>query len=70
MTEMPREGNSLRLAVVGLVLLMLSWLVLLLMVIGRVAAGFLLAFGAFAASVVGLGIGLFGALQHGRDLRR
>ncbi|OLD61465.1 MAG: hypothetical protein AUI83_00760 [Armatimonadetes bacterium 13_1_40CM_3_65_7] len=70
MTEMPREGNSLRLAVVGLVLLMLSWLVLLLMVIGRVASGFLLTFGAFAVSVVGLGIGLFGAVQHRRDLRR
>ena len=70
MTEMPREGNSLRLAVVGLVLLMLSWVVLLLMVIGRVASGFLLAFGAFVVSVVGLGIGLFCAVHYGRDLRR
>ncbi len=66
---MLREGTSTRLMVVGFGLLLAGWLVLLLMVVGRIAPGFLLSFGAYATSVAGLVIGLFGAAAYARHSR-
>ena len=60
----------LKLIVIGFILLLGSWLVLFLTVVKAVAPGFLLSLIAYAASVAGLVIGLFGAIQclrHARD---
>lgn len=56
----------MRLAAVGLALLAVSWLVLLLMVIGQIAPGLVLSLGAYAASVAGLVLGLLGVAMHVR----
>lgn len=48
-------------------LLVASWLVLLLMVIGRIPSSLLLSLGAYAASIAGLAIGIFGVA---RQIRR
>jgi len=55
---------------VGFALLVASWLVLLLMVIGAIAPSLLLSMGAYAASVAGLVIGLFGVVQYVRKRSR
>lgn len=52
---------------VGLALLLASWVVVLLMVIGRIPSSLLLSLGAYAASVVGLAVGLFGVVQYVRE---
>lgn len=59
----------LRLLVIGFILLLGSWLVLFLTVVKVVAPGFLLSLMAYAASVAGLVIGLFGAIQYLRHAR-
>ncbi len=59
-----------RLMALGFALLVASWLVILLMVIGRIASSLLLSLGAYAASVAGLAVGLFGVIQHVRDYSR
>jgi len=64
-----RGSPAVRWIAVGLVLLLAGWLVLLLMVLGQVASGFLLNFAAYAMSVAGLAIGLFGVAEHARRLR-
>jgi hypothetical protein len=56
--------------VVGFVLLFGSWLVILLMVIGLITASLLLSLGAYAVSVAGLTIGLFGVAQYVRERPR
>jgi len=55
---------------VGFALLVASWLVLLLMVIGEITPSLLLSMGAYAASVAGLIIGLFGVVQYVRKRSR
>lgn len=60
----------LRLMVIGLVLLLASWLVLLMMVIKLIAPSMPLSLIAYAASVGGLAIGVFGAIQYARHERR
>jgi hypothetical protein len=44
-------------------LLAASWLVLLLMVIGRIPSSVPLSLGAYAASIAGLAIGVFGVAR-------
>lgn len=63
---MLREDTSTRLIVVGFSMLLAGWFALLLIVIGRVGSGFLLDFGAYAVSVAGLAIGLFGVGEYTR----
>ena len=60
----------MKLMAVGFALLVASWLVLLLMVIGEIAPSLLLSMGAYAASVAGLVIGLFGVVQYVRKRSR
>ena len=60
----------MKLMAVGFALLVASWLVLLLMVIGAIAPSLLLSMGAYAASVAGLVIGLFGVVQYVRKRSR
>ncbi len=59
-----------RLMAVGGGLLLAAWIVLLLMVIRRLEPNLLLSVGAYAASVAGLVIGLFGAGQYVRGRSR
>jgi hypothetical protein len=59
-----------RLMAVGLVLLLAAWTVLLLMVIRMLEPSLLLSLGAYAASVTGLVIGLFGAGAYARGRSR
>lgn len=63
---MMHDVTPLGLMAAGLVLLVVSWLVILLMVIGQITASLLLSLGAYAASVAGLAIGLFGVVQYVR----
>ncbi len=67
---MVHEMTPLRLMVVGFTLLLASWLVLLLMVAGRIAPSLLLSLGTYAVSMAGLAVGLFGAVQYVRHTRR
>ena len=60
----------MKLMAVGFALLVASWLVLLLMVIGEITPSLLLSMGAYAASVAGLIIGLFGVVQYVRKRSR
>lgn len=55
---------------VGGGLLLAAWTVLLLMVIRRLEPSLVLSVGAYAASVAGLVIGLFGAGQYARGRSR
>jgi membrane associated rhomboid family serine protease len=64
------EVSPVRLMVAGFVLLLGSWLVILLMVIGEITPSLLLSLGAYAASVAGLAIGLFGVAQYARERSR
>lgn len=64
------EVTPLKLMAVGFVLLMASWLVVLLMVIGQIAPSLLLSFAAYAASVAGLTVGLFGVVEYVRKHSR
>ena len=61
---MLHEVKSLKLMAVGLALLVASWLVILFMVIRLIEPSLLLSLGAYAASVVGLTVGLFGVAQY------
>ncbi|HEY6104221.1 MAG TPA: hypothetical protein VI007_13455 [bacterium] len=54
----------LTVAAVAALLLVASWLVLLLMVIGRIPPSLLFSLGAYAASISGLAIGVFGVARH------
>jgi hypothetical protein len=54
----------------GMALLLAAWLVLMLMVIGQIERSLLLSVGAYAASLVGLVIGLFGAGLYVRERSR
>lgn len=62
--------SPLRLIAVGFVLLTASWLVLMLMVIGRIASSLPLSVGAYAVSIAGLAVGLFGVADYVRHVRR
>lgn len=64
------EVSPFRLMAAGFVLLAASWLVIFLMVIGQIAASLLLSMGAYALSVAGLAVGLFGVVQVRRERRR
>lgn len=55
--------------VIGFALLLGSWLVLLLTVSRLIPSSLLLSLTAFGTSVVGLAVGLLGALQHVRNPR-
>ncbi len=59
-----RDRPPLRVAAVAAFLLVASWLVLLLMVIGRIPPSLPLSLSAYAASVAGLAIGVFGVARH------
>ncbi len=59
----------LRLMVIGFALLLVSWLVLLLTVIKLIAPSLPLILIAYATSVAGLVIGLFGTVQFVRHAR-
>ncbi len=59
----------LRLMVIGFGLLLGSWLVLLLTVIKLIAPSYLLILIAYATSVAGLVIGLFGTVQYVHQAR-
>jgi hypothetical protein len=50
--------------VAGFVLLLASWLVILLMVIGQIIPSLLLSLGAYAGSVAGLVVGLLGVARY------
>jgi hypothetical protein len=63
------QAVPIRLMVIGFVLLVGSWLVLLLTVIKFIEPSFLLSLIAYAASVAGLVIGLFGIVQYARHAR-
>ena len=54
----------LRLMAMGFVLLLLSWFLLLLTVSRLIASSFVLSLTAYAGSVVGLAMGVYGALQY------
>jgi len=56
--------------VVGLGLMISSWAVVLLTVIGVIPPSLILNLGAYMASVFGLLVGMFGALQFARGPRR
>ena len=56
--------QSLRVAAAAAFLLAASWLVLLLIVIGRLPSSLPLSLGAYAASIAGLAIGVFGVARH------
>jgi len=62
--------SPLRLMVGGGVLLLASCLVLLLMVIRVIAPSLLLSLAAYAASLGGLIVGIFGAVDYSRRARR
>lgn len=66
---MPTQVVPVRLMAIGLTLLVGSWLVLLLTVSRLIASSFALSLTAYGASVVGLVIGLFGAVQYVRNAR-
>lgn len=67
---MRRQVAPLRLVVVGVALLVGSWLVILLMVIGQIAPSLLLSLGAYASSVAGFIVGLLGIAQYARGRSR
>jgi len=54
----------LRMIAMGFVLLLLSWFLLLLTVSRLIASSFVLSLTAYAGSVVGLAMGVYGALQY------
>ncbi|TMJ10515.1 MAG: hypothetical protein E6G99_00255 [Bacillati bacterium ANGP1] len=54
----------LRLMAMGFVMLLLSWFLLLLTVSRLIASSFVLSLTAYAGSVVGLAMGVYGALQY------
>ena len=61
--------SPLRLIVVGFMLLTASWLVLLLMVVGGIESSLALSVGAYAVSIAGLAVGLFGVADYMRHVR-
>lgn len=63
---MTDSNSAIRLMTVGFLLMSAGWVVLLLMVIGEVSSTLSLSFGAYGASVAGLSLGLFGAMQYAR----
>jgi len=60
----PTRLIFLRLMAMGFVLLLLSWFLLLLTVSRLIASSFVLSLTAYAGSVVGLAMGVYGALQY------
>ena len=64
------DVTPLKLIVLGFVLLLASWFVLFFMAVRLIPASFLLSLGAYAASLGGLVIGIFGAVQYARATRR
>ena len=54
----------LRLMAMGFVMLLLSWFLLLLTVSRLIASSFVLSLTAYAGSVVGLAMGVYGAAQY------
>ena len=62
-------GKSLRLIISGFVLLVLGWIFPFLMVIRILAPSWGLGFFSFGASVLGLLLGVAGALQYARIRR-
>ena len=54
----------LRLMAMGFVMLLLSWFLLLLTVSRLIASSFVLSLTAYAGSVVGLAMGVYGAVQY------
>lgn len=68
--RMLADVTPLKLMVLGFMLLLASWFVLFFMVVRLIPPSFLLSLGAYAASLGGLVIGIFGAIQHARQERR
>ena len=60
----PTRLIFLRLMAMGFVMLLLSWFLLLLTVSRLIASSFVLSLTAYAGSVVGLAMGVYGALQY------
>ena len=63
------EVTPLKLMALGFALLVASWLVILLMVIGQITPSLLLSMGAYGATVAGLTVGFFGVAQYVRRSR-
>ena len=60
----PTRLIFLRLMATGLLLLLLSWFLLLLTVSRLIASSFVFSLTAYAGSVVGLAMGVYGAVQY------
>lgn len=56
----------MRIMTLGLGLLLLGFLLVYLMVLRLLDPGFMLSFLAYAASLIGLVLGLIGVINHGR----
>lgn len=61
--------SARRLMGLGLALLLGSWAVIFLMVLGVIGKSFPLSLGAYAVSLAGFGIGMFGAINYARGRR-
>jgi len=62
--------SAVKLMALGLGLLLAAWLVILLMVIRSIPPNLALAVAAYAASLTGLVLGLFGGMQYIRGRSR
>ena len=58
--------SRVRLALLGLALLLAGWALAVLMVMGVLPPSYPVAFAAYGASVVGLALGVYGLMQHAR----
>ena len=53
----------------GLAMMLGSWAVIFMVVLGVISNSFLLSLGAYAASLAGFGIGMFGVVHYVRGRR-
>jgi hypothetical protein len=67
---MPPEVDPHKLVALGSALLVVSWMLLLLMVIGQIPRHLLLSVAAYAASVAGFAVGMFGVVLYVHRGRR
>jgi hypothetical protein len=63
------EVDPRKLVALGSALLVVSWMMLLLMVIGQIPRHLLLSVAAYAASVAGFAVGMFGVVMYVRRRR-
>ncbi|MEW6046341.1 MAG: hypothetical protein AB1609_07645 [Bacillota bacterium] len=63
------RAKPIGLVAAGLLLLVLGWVLPFLMVVRILPPSFLLSFVAYAASLIGLAVGLFGLVEYVRSSR-